>query len=122
MHEAYTDSSDAEDNITSGNGNNGNGNGSHAQNGNGAKSTKEHHHGEPISGRRLKPVCEAPVTVAPCAHGLNDLFYYDEVTGQFGIAPQVEGRIIDIAPPIVVEAAVSLGTSSNSSSNAQRSL
>ena len=62
------------------------------------------------------------MTVAPCAHGLNDLFYYDEVTGQFGIAPQVEGRIIDIAPPIVVEAAVSLGTSSNSSSNAQRSL
>ena len=47
-------------------------------------------------GRRLRPVEEAPEPPSPCAHGLDALYYYDEVTGQFGIAPQVEGRIVNV--------------------------
>jgi len=48
--------------------------------------------------RKLKAVCDSPFELAPCAHGLDGLYYYDEVTGQFGIAPTVEGRIINVVP------------------------
>lgn len=93
LHGANTDGSDIEQENNSSNGN-GNGNGSSAKE-NSLFEQREHH--EPVGGRRLRPVSEAPLPPAPCAHGFNDLFFYDEVTGQFGIAPKVEGRILNVA-------------------------
>lgn len=47
--------------------------------------------------RSLFAVSEAPLPPAPCAHGLDALYRYDRVSGQFGIAPEVEGRIVNVA-------------------------
>lgn len=76
-HAANSDVSDAEANHDNGAGRNG------------SSSSSE---------RKLKAVCDSPFKLAPCAHGLDGLYYYDEVTGQFGIAPTIEGRIINVAP------------------------
>lgn len=87
-HAANSDSSDAEDSH------NGIGcNSSFNENGSSGKKGQE-----PEEKRRLKAVCDSPLKLAPCAHGLDRLYYYDEVTGQFGIAPTVEGRIINVVP------------------------
>ena len=47
--------------------------------------------------RHLRAACSAPLPLPPCAHNLDALYYYDDVTGQFGIAPCVEGRIVNTA-------------------------
>jgi 5'-nucleotidase len=91
---ANSDISDAEDTTDGGNNGNGNNNGNNSSN-SGVVERKRH---EPE--RNLRPVGDSPLSLAPCAHGLDGLYYYDDVTGQFGIAPIVEGRIINVAPEI----------------------
>ncbi len=68
-----------------------------------------HHspHQEPAGGRQLRAVCDAPLHLAPCAHGLDALYFYDEITGQFGIAPTAEGRIVNVAEEGVAAAPAS---------------
>lgn len=53
--------------------------------------------GMPTQHGRLCPVREAPCRPAPCAHGLDALYFWDNNLGQYGIAPQIEGRIINTA-------------------------
>jgi hypothetical protein len=49
--------------------------------------------------RRLVAVAQSPAPPPPCAHGMDALYYYDAVSGQYGIAPAVEGRIRNVAAP-----------------------
>jgi 5'-nucleotidase len=51
-------------------------------------------------GARLVPVARAPAPPAPCAHGLDALYYFDAASGLFGVAPAVEGRIVNVAPEV----------------------
>jgi len=48
-------------------------------------------------GRELCAVSKAPGPPKPCAHGLDALYRFDRATGQFGIAPLVDGRIVNVA-------------------------
>lgn len=45
---------------------------------------------------RLRPVQDSPNQPEPCPHGLDALYFYDMISGQYGIAPRVEGRIVNI--------------------------
>ncbi len=107
LNDAYAANSDISDSEEN-NGANGNGGGS--------RETEQQRRHEPEGGRRLVPVCESPLSLAPCAHGLDGLYYYDEVTRQFGIAPKIEGRIINVAPETEKSAKETAQTGSSSSS------
>lgn len=48
----------------------------------------------------LRPVQQSPNQPQPCAHGLDALYFYNAVTEQYGIAPRVEGRIINVTGPL----------------------
>jgi 5'-nucleotidase len=76
-------------------------------------------HREPKEGRSLVAVCDSPLSLAPCAHGLDGLYYYDQITRQFGIAPTVEGRIINVSPETENSAGAAQKAQAGSSSPAQ---
>ena len=121
---ANSDCSDAEDNNKNSKGSyniistNGNGSSTISSTGSSTSSNGgERKHHEPEKGRKLRPVCDSPLRLAPCAHGLDGLYYYDEVTGQFGIAPTVEGRIINVAPQTEKSDTAAMGTAQAGSSS-----